>query len=145
MINASVIFLQTPLAIPQVIMIWRGRSKVLPPRYFAIPEPWGTSVNIIAVAYVAFTNVLGCVPISRPVTLENMNWISVVAVGIVVFVIALWLLSKRAVFMGPRVDVELMKARREEALGLTSTVHGDNRTERDSHMEKGCEHDLRGA
>lgn len=56
MISACVIFCQTSVVIPQVIVLWRGREKVLPRRYFAIPEPWGKVVNIVAVAWVVFVS-----------------------------------------------------------------------------------------
>ena len=61
---------------------------------------------------------LECFPVIYPVTLEGMNWISVVSVAIVVFIMLLWVLSKRRVFTGPRVDMEKMRLRREEALGI---------------------------
>lgn len=55
-----------------------------------------------------------------PVTLAGMNWISVVAVFLVAFTLLLWVTSKRRVFKGPRVDMEKMRLRREEAMGISS-------------------------
>ncbi|KAK4497422.1 hypothetical protein PRZ48_011873 [Zasmidium cellare] len=118
MISALIVFLQTSCAIPQAILLVRGRSQVLPPRYFRIPEPWGYLTNAVAVAWVVFTDGLACIPVSYPVTLENMNWISVVTVAVVGFILMLWVFDKRMTFRGPKVDFELMRIRREEALGL---------------------------
>ncbi|KAF2169656.1 hypothetical protein M409DRAFT_52174 [Zasmidium cellare ATCC 36951] len=130
MISALIVFLQTSCALPQAILLFRGRSKVLPPRYFRIAEPWGYLTNAIAVAWVLFTDVLACIPVSYPVTLENMNWISVVTVALVSFILLLWVFDKRKRFRGPKVDFELMRIRREEALGLLV----ENRVEGDVHV-----------
>ena len=119
LISASIIFISTSSVVPLAILLWRGR-KILPQRYFRIPEPWGTLVDITAVAWVAFVNVVACFPITYPATLVNMNWISVVAVALVVFVLVLWFTSKRGVFRGPKADYEKMRLRREEAMGITS-------------------------
>lgn len=120
MISALIIFCQTSVVIPQVIVLWRGREKVLPQRYFAIPEPWGKIVMAIAVAWVAAVDVLECFPVTYPVTLAGMNWISIVSVALVTFTLLLWVVSKRKIFKGPVVDMEKMRLRREEALGIAS-------------------------
>lgn len=51
-----------------------------------------------------------------PVTPQNMSFVSVVSVGLVGFVFALWMTTKRKVFKGPQIDHELLKARRTAAL-----------------------------
>lgn len=119
MISALILFLQTSCAIPQAILLFRGRSKTLPPRYFRIPEPWGYITNAVAVAWVLFTDFLACIPVSYPVTLQNMKWVSVVTAGLLsLFTLLLWALDKRATFRGRKVDIELMRVGREEALGM---------------------------
>ena len=123
MISAAIIFCQTSIVIPQAIVLYRGREKVLPPRWFAVPEPWGTMVNVVAIAWVLVVDVLVCFPVSYPVSLETMNWISVVAVGLITFIPVLWFTSKRGSFKGPHVDMEKMRQRREEALGIAGS-HG---------------------
>lgn len=62
-----------------------------------------------------------------------MNWISVIAVAIVVFTLVLWVVSKRNVFTGPAVDMEKMRLRREEALGIAG---GDHIVEGDTMLRK---------
>ena len=72
-----------------------------------------------------FLDVVYCMPVAWPVTKENMNYVSAVAVGSVGFVFALWFATKRWTFVGPRVDVELMRRRREEALHVHVPQRGD--------------------
>lgn len=124
MIGASIIFLQTSCIIPQAILLYRGREKVLPERYFNLGK-YGTAFNATAVVWVVFLDVVYCMPVARPVTKANMNYVSVVAVGSVGFVFALWFATKRRTFVGPRVDVELMMRRREEALHVHVSQKGD--------------------
>ena len=140
MISACIFFSQTSIAIPQAIVLWRGREQVLPRRYSAIPEPWGKIITAVAVAWVAVVSfilcgtlteieahshffqvdVLECFPVIYPVTLVGMNWISVVTVVLLLFTLLLWLMSKRHVFTGPRIDMQKMRLRREEALGIAT-------------------------
>ena len=65
-------------------------------------------------------DVLECFPVIYPVTLVGMNWISVVTVVLLLFTLLLWLMSKRHVFTGPRIDMQKMRLRREEALGIAT-------------------------
>ena len=115
MVGAAIIFLQTSCVVPQAILLYRGRDKVLPERYFSLGK-WGTAINAIAIAWVVFLDVIYCLPTTLPVTKENMNYISVVSVGLVAFVFGLWLASKRSSFKGPIVDLEQIRRRREDAL-----------------------------
>ena len=65
---------------------------------------------------------LECFPVYYPVTLAGMNWISVISVAVLTFIALLWIISKRRVFKGPIVDMEKMRLRREEALGIGSAT-----------------------
>lgn len=116
MVSAAIVFQQTSCVIPQAILLWRGRDKVLPPHYFNLGR-LGAPVNFIAVTWVAFLDILYCFPTALPVTPQNMSWVSVVSAGLIGFVIALWFATKRGTFVGPAVDFELIKARREQAIG----------------------------
>lgn len=126
MISALIIFLQTSCAIPQAILLFRGRSSVLPPRYFRITEPRAGSPNAVTVAWVLFTDVLACISVSHPVTLQNMNWISVVTVALLSFILILWWVDKRKTCRGPKVDMELMRLGKEEALGMFDESRGQD-------------------
>ncbi|CAI7656511.1 unnamed protein product [Penicillium pancosmium] len=126
MVNAAIVFQQTSCIIPQAIVLLRGRSKVLPERYFNLGI-FGAPINAIAVAWVLFLDVLYCFPTSMPVTPQNMSYVSVVTVGLVSFVIILWFLNKRNTFKGPNVDYNLLNMRRMANLrGEESTIEGTN-------------------
>lgn len=115
MISAAIVFLQSSCVIPQAILLYRGRDRVLPERYFNLGR-LGPFINATAVAWVFFLNVLYCIPTARPVNAQNMSYVSVVCVGLVSFVVILWFTTKRAVFKGPQIDYNLLRERREAAI-----------------------------
>jgi choline transport protein len=115
MVSASIVFLQTSCAIPQAVLLFRGRDRVLPPRHFNLGR-YGVLINSVAVAWVFFLDVVYCFPTAMPVTAENMSYVSVVAFGLFSFILGLWFTTKRNVFKGPQVDMSLLEARRLEAL-----------------------------
>lgn len=114
MVSATILFLQTSCVIPQAILLFRGR-EVLPERHFNLGK-YGPVVNAIAVAWVTLIDVLACFPVFLPVTPHNMSYVAVVTVGLVAFVIILWITVKRGRYVGARVDFETMHARRRAAL-----------------------------
>ena len=105
MVGAAVIFLQTSCALPQAILLWRGRD-ILPERPFSLGR-YGFAINLIAVIWVALLDILSCFPTEMPVTKENMNYVSVVSVGLTGIVLALYLFAKRGKYLGPRMPNEL--------------------------------------
>ena len=115
MVSGAIIFLQTSCVIPQLILLCRGRDRVLPPRYFNLGK-WGVPVNVVSVAWVLYLDVLYCFPTAMPVTPDNMSYVSVVSVGLVAFVVSLWFLTKRSTFRGPKINLDLLHARRVDAL-----------------------------
>lgn len=122
MVNAAIVFLQTSCIIPQAILLVRGRERVLPPRYFSLGK-YGYVINGVAVAWVVFLDIIYCMPIEQPVTPENMSWVSVVCTGLVLFVVTLWFTTKKGVFTGPKIDMNLLHQRRMDAIqGEVSVV-----------------------
>ena len=67
-------------------------------------------------------------PTLRPVTLENMNYASVVAAGIAVFALGWWWAGARKTYTGPR----------------TKDLFARIGDERDGSREEDCEHEDRG-
>ena len=134
MVSATIMFTQTSCVIPQAILLYRGRDHVLPNRYFDLGR-FGTIVNAVAVSWTIFLDVLVCFPTSMPVTAENMNYVSVVFVGLASFVVLLWFSTKRGTFKGPHVNIGLMNERRLAALH-TETVgpEMDDSKARDSRV-----------
>lgn len=121
MVGANIIFLQTSCVIPQAILLYRGRDKVLPDRYFSLGK-YGGFINATAVLWVVFLDILYFIPVAQPVTVMNMNYVSVVSTGIVTFILLLWFTTKRQTFKGPQVDMQAIRLRREEALHAPGTV-----------------------
>jgi len=74
MVGACIVFMTTSYVIPQGILAYPGRDKVLPPRYLNLGK-WGLPVNVLGCVWVAFIDVVYCIPTAYPVTKENMNWI----------------------------------------------------------------------
>ncbi|KXS16989.1 amino acid transporter [Gonapodya prolifera JEL478] len=68
--------------------------------YLSAPMGW------IAVVYVLFLLVLLCLPYDFPVTMDNFNFASLMAVGVLLLASLFWLLSARHWYVGPvrRVD-----------------------------------------
>ncbi|CEI70466.1 hypothetical protein FVEN_g1028 [Fusarium venenatum] len=116
MVSAAIIFLQTSCVIPQAVLLYRGRERVLPLRYFNLGK-YGTLINGVSVLWVVFLDILYCFPTAMPVTAENMSYVSVVFVGLVGFVIVLWFTTKKNTFTGPRIDIDMLNARRVAAVG----------------------------
>lgn len=109
-VATAILSLNLTYAIPQFILLLRGRS-VLPARPFDLGPRFGPFCNIFATAWVSLYAVLFCFPIFLPVTVETMNYVSVVMVGTTVFIVAIWWLprrlgGKREVFTGPRIGRE---------------------------------------
>lgn len=126
MISVSNIFLQTSCIVPQAILLYRGRSKVLPPRYFALGKYSGPLINITAILWVIFLDIVYFMPFVRPITPTNMNYASVVAVGLMTFIFGLWFFVKKETFKGPNVNInELMRIRDPALFERAPLLHSD--------------------
>jgi choline transport protein len=137
MVSAAIIFQQTSCIIPQAIILYRGRDKVLPERYFNLGK-YGPFINGLAVAWVIFLDILYCFPTAMPVTPQNMSYVSVVSTGLVAFVIVLWFATKRGSFKGPRIDYDLLNARRHAAIEGIEEVSAINVHADQSSLRKGA-------
>ena len=74
MVGAAIVFMTTSYVIPQGILAYRGRDKVLPNRIWDLGK-WGLPINVLACLWVDFIDIIYCIPTAYPVTTENMNWI----------------------------------------------------------------------
>lgn len=64
----------------------------------------------IGVGWICFITIIFCLPTANPVTSQTLNY-TVVAVGIIaVFSNAVWLVTARKWFVGPRREVEEVEA-----------------------------------
>jgi choline transport protein len=106
-VSLAILGLNTSYAIPQAIVLVRGRDKVLPKeRYFDLGGVMGPFCNAFSVAWVALYTVLFCFPVFLPVDAGSMNYLGVVVVGVGLLILVLWWGGKRRSFVGPVVDLE---------------------------------------
>ncbi|KAL4955671.1 amino acid/polyamine transporter I [Aspergillus filifer] len=82
-----------------------GRKKVIPGP-FAMSGIWGYIVNIFSVVYIAVTVVFFCFPFTLPVTVQNMNYTSVITVGLMTLVCLWWLAQGMRTYKGPVYSME---------------------------------------
>lgn len=82
-----------------------GRKNIVPGPY-VMPGIWGWFVNIAAVAYIAVTVVFFCFPFTLPVTVQNMNYTSVITVGLMAIVSFWWLVRGMTRYKGPIYSME---------------------------------------
>ncbi|KAI9149882.1 Choline transport protein [Paramyrothecium foliicola] len=108
-VTSAVLFLNISYAAPQIILLFRGRSKHLPPRYLNLGL-LGYLCNGFSTVWIGILTVLVCMPPSLPVTVGAMNYTSVVLVGLLSIVVALWFITGRKVFQGPNIDWEQLYA-----------------------------------
>ncbi|KAJ3580470.1 hypothetical protein NPX13_g87 [Xylaria arbuscula] len=104
-VNASILVLNVSYVVPQAVVLWQGRERVLPPRELNLGRlgPW---VNGFSVAWILLYTVLFSFPLTYPTTAQSMNYVSVVSAGIIVIVLGVWYGGKRNTFKGPKLFIE---------------------------------------
>jgi choline transport protein len=105
-ISLSILGLNITYAIPQGIVLFRGRDKVLPARQFDLGPILGPFSNAFSVLWTLFITILFCFPVFLPATVENMNYVSVVLVGVAVLTLCVWWGGKRKTFTGPAIRID---------------------------------------
>jgi choline transport protein len=108
-ISLAILGLNVTYAIPQAVVVLRGRDNVLPKRHFNLGPVFGPFCNIFSALWMSLFGVLFCFPIFLPVTAQNMNYLSVVVVGVCLFILALWWGGKRKTFTGPNIELNGME------------------------------------
>ncbi|KAL8710611.1 MAG: hypothetical protein Q9220_004835 [cf. Caloplaca sp. 1 TL-2023] len=93
-------------AVPQGILITRGRSKCLPTRHLNLGLV-GYICNILSPLLITVIGIFICFPPQLPVTVANMNYTPVILVGLFLVVLGLWY-TRGSKFVGPRIDWELL-------------------------------------
>ncbi|KAL1873124.1 hypothetical protein VTK73DRAFT_1085 [Phialemonium thermophilum] len=105
-VNASILVMNVSYVVPQAISLYRGRDKVLPERAFDLGA-FGPYINGFSIIWVTVFAVLFCFPVTSPTTVQSMNYVSVVVVGVVVVILGGWYGGKRRTFTGPKALVLL--------------------------------------
>lgn len=76
------------------------------PGPFYMGQKLGTVVNIVALMYIMVTVVFFCFPLVMPATVKNMNYTSVITVGLMALVGLWWIFRGRRVYRGPQYSFE---------------------------------------
>lgn len=82
-----------------------GRRNIVPGPFYLGPG-LGMLVNVVSVLYIAVTVVFFCFPLVMPATVQNMNYTSVIAVGLMALTAVWWVVRGRRDYRGPRYSME---------------------------------------
>ncbi|KAJ5974619.1 Amino acid/polyamine transporter I [Penicillium waksmanii] len=85
-----------------------GRRNIVPGPFF-MGRKLGMAVNILSLAYILVTVVFFCFPQVMPVTAQNMNYTSVITVGLMTLVSIWWFIRGRTEYRGPQFSFEAAK------------------------------------
>ena len=105
-ISLSILGLNITYVIPQAITVICGCDAVLPKRQFTLGPTFGPFCNIFAALWMMVFGILFCFPVFLPVTAQNMNYLSVVVVGVCLFILGLWWGGKRKTFTRPKIQID---------------------------------------
>lgn len=87
--GCSIVSLNITYFLPILFMLMKARESLPEKRTFNLRQ-YGPAINLLALFWLALTEVLLCFPAYRPITLNSMNWTSVVFVGFIVVTILNW-------------------------------------------------------
>jgi len=97
--GASVIGLYTSYATPILLRITSGRDKFVPGS-FSLGR-WSNLIGAIAVAWVAFINILLLFPFGQHTNAKTMNYAVVIIMAVFIYASLSWAFSARKWFKGP--------------------------------------------
>ncbi|KAH1613044.1 hypothetical protein KXX21_002144 [Aspergillus fumigatus] len=103
-VSMAILSMNVTYVIPQGILLFRGREKVLVDRYFDLGR-YGVFVNAFSCVWVGLYTVIFCFPTIMPPTPSNMNYLAPVVVVIVVLILVVWYGGKKKTFFGPSVVI----------------------------------------
>ncbi|KAI9370833.1 amino acid/polyamine transporter I [Aspergillus egyptiacus] len=106
-ITSAVLFLNITYAVPQGILLFRGRHN-LPRRWLNLGW-FGYFCNLFSLLWVIILGVFVCFPPKLPVSVGSMNYIAVIVVGTFGVITGFWFGSGRGRFRGPSIDWGLLK------------------------------------
>ncbi|EXJ93406.1 hypothetical protein A1O1_01798 [Capronia coronata CBS 617.96] len=98
-VASSIMMLITTYCLPQAVLAIRGRHH-LPPRPFDLGRA-GWTLNALAPIMVVFAFVILSFPTTLPVTVETMNYLCVIVVGVWVLIIGFYFTVKKGEYQGP--------------------------------------------
>ncbi|PCG88543.1 Amino acid/polyamine transporter I [Penicillium occitanis (nom. inval.)] len=91
--SANICFLFS-YGLPIVLLLMQQRQCLPKGRYFTLGK-FGFVINILAVGWILLATVVFCIPLSYPVTNDNMNWAPVVGTTAVALSLLNWLVVRK--------------------------------------------------
>lgn len=85
-----------------------GRKHIVPGPFY-MGRKTGMVVNVVSLIYIVVTVVFFCFPFVMPVTVHNMNYTSVITVGLMGLVALWWSYRARHEYTGPTYRVEVAR------------------------------------
>lgn len=85
-----------------------GRRNIVPGPFY-MGKNLGMVVNIISLVYIIVTVVFFCFPLVMPATVQNMNYTSVITVGLMTLTAGWWFVRGRTEYRGPQFSFEAAK------------------------------------
>jgi choline transport protein len=108
MVTSAVLYLNISYAIPQGIVLVRGRKKSLPIRPLNLGY-FGYFCNLFSTLWVIVLGVFVCFPPAFPADVGTMNYSFVILVGLFGIITAFWFTMGNK-FQGPKTDWEALNA-----------------------------------
>ncbi|KAL8980815.1 MAG: hypothetical protein Q9177_005769 [Variospora cf. flavescens] len=105
-ITSAVLYLSITYAIPQGIIVTRGRETSLPARVWNLGKA-GYICNILSPLLIAVIGTCLCFPPQLPVTTGNANYTPAILFGLFMVVLCIWYMRGHK-FTGPKIDWELL-------------------------------------
>lgn len=110
-ITSAVFLLNLSYAVPQAIMVFRGRDKCLPRRPLNLGL-WGYLCNVFAPLWIMIMCVLVSMPPELPVFTTSMNYTAPILLGLFLIILCFWFTTGRQ-FEGPSIDWEALNLNNE--------------------------------
>lgn len=82
-----------------------GRGNMVPGPFY-MGQKLGMAVNIVSLLYILVTVIFFCFPLVLPATVQNMNYTSVIVVGLMVLTSFWWAFRGRHQYHGPQYSFE---------------------------------------
>lgn len=82
-----------------------GRGNMVPGPFY-MGQKLGMAVNIVSLLYILVTVIFFCFPLVLPATVQNMNYTSVIVVGLMVLTAFWWVFRGRRQYHGPQYSFE---------------------------------------
>ncbi|CAG8888272.1 unnamed protein product [Penicillium egyptiacum] len=82
-----------------------GRGNMVPGPFY-MGQKLGMAVNIVSLMYILVTVIFFCFPLVLPATVQNMNYTSVIVVGLMVLTAFWWFFRAKRQYHGPQYSFE---------------------------------------